>query len=95
MSFPGMRAHFPRSARRLAASTLTLAFSQALGTSPIVRPNVEPFLLHLYTALAEKERAVISQRTKAALVAAKARGQALGNPRLSPPRGPRHRQRRP
>jgi DNA invertase Pin-like site-specific DNA recombinase len=46
-------------------------------------PEVEPFLLHLYAALAEKERAVISQRTRAALAAAKARGQALGNPRLS------------
>jgi len=45
-------------------------------------PDVEPFLLHLYAALAEKERAVISQRTKAALAAAKARGQILGNPRL-------------
>ena len=46
-------------------------------------PDVEPFLLHLYAALAEKERALISQRTKAALAAAKARGQALGNPRLA------------
>jgi DNA invertase Pin-like site-specific DNA recombinase len=46
-------------------------------------PEVEPFLLHLYAALAEKERAIISQRTKAALAAAKARGQTLGNPRLA------------
>src|SRR5208282_341258 len=46
-------------------------------------PDVEPFLLHLYAALAEKERALISSRTKAALAAAKARGQVLGNPRLS------------
>src|SRR5271169_6299467 len=45
--------------------------------------DVEPFLLHLYAALAEKERALISQRTKAALAAAKARGQAFGNPRLA------------
>ena len=36
-------------------------------------PDVEPFLLHLYAALAEKERALISQRTRAALAAAKAR----------------------
>jgi DNA invertase Pin-like site-specific DNA recombinase len=53
-------------------------------------PDVEPFLLHLYAALAEKERALISSRTKAALAAAKARGQALGNPRLADARAVAH-----
>jgi DNA invertase Pin-like site-specific DNA recombinase len=50
---------------------------------PDLGPDVEPFLLHFYAALAEKERVVISRRTKAALAAAKARGQMLGNPRLA------------
>jgi DNA invertase Pin-like site-specific DNA recombinase len=45
-------------------------------------PDVDPFVLHIYAALAEKERALISQRTKAALAQAKARGVRLGNPRL-------------
>jgi DNA invertase Pin-like site-specific DNA recombinase len=45
--------------------------------------DVEPFMLHLHAALAERERQIISERTKAAVVAAKARGQVLGNPRLA------------
>ena len=45
--------------------------------------GVDPFMLHIYAALAEKERALISERTKAALKAAKARGTRLGNPRLA------------
>jgi DNA invertase Pin-like site-specific DNA recombinase len=45
-------------------------------------PDVDPFVLHLYAALAEKERALISERTKRALAAAKARGVTLGGPRL-------------
>ena len=40
--------------------------------------GTDPFLLHLYAALAEKERSMISARTKAALQAAKARGKVLG-----------------
>jgi DNA invertase Pin-like site-specific DNA recombinase len=53
-------------------------------------PDVEPFLLHLYAALAEKERALISSRTKAALAAAKARGQILGGTRLNEARAIAH-----
>ena len=44
-------------------------------------PDVDPFMLHIYAALAEKERRNISIRTKQALAAAKARGQMLGNPK--------------
>ena len=42
-------------------------------------PDVDPFLLHIYAALAEKERALISERTKAALAARKSQGVKLGN----------------
>jgi DNA invertase Pin-like site-specific DNA recombinase len=42
-------------------------------------PEVDPFMLHVHAALAEKERAMISARTRDALAAAKARGVRLGN----------------
>jgi DNA invertase Pin-like site-specific DNA recombinase len=45
-------------------------------------PDVDPFVLHLFAALAEKERALISTRTRQALAAAKVRGATLGNPKL-------------
>lgn len=41
-------------------------------------PDVDPFMLHIYAAVAEKERALISARTKAALGAKRARGERLG-----------------
>ena len=41
--------------------------------------DADPFMLHLYAALAEKERRLISERTRAALAARKASGAALGN----------------
>lgn len=44
--------------------------------------DTDAFVLHLYAALAEKERRLISERTKAGLRAARARGVRLGNPRL-------------
>ena len=36
--------------------------------------DADPFMLHLYAALAEKERRLISERTKAALAARKVNG---------------------
>jgi DNA invertase Pin-like site-specific DNA recombinase len=46
-------------------------------------PNADNFQLHIMLAVAEKERQDISDRTRAALAAAKARGQKLGNPNIS------------
>jgi DNA invertase Pin-like site-specific DNA recombinase len=40
--------------------------------------NADPFMLHIYAALAEKERELISARTRAALAAARGRGVRLG-----------------
>ena len=50
-------------------------------------PDIDPSILHIYAALAEKERAVISARTKEALARAKAKGARLGNPRVDEVRG--------
>jgi DNA invertase Pin-like site-specific DNA recombinase len=45
-------------------------------------PDVDPFMLHIHAAVAEKERNRIAQRTREALAAAKARGQQLGDPEI-------------
>jgi DNA invertase Pin-like site-specific DNA recombinase len=42
--------------------------------------DVDPFVLHLYAALSQKERAMISTRTREALAALKRSGKRLGNP---------------
>ena len=41
--------------------------------------DADPFMIHIYAALAEKERAMIAARTKAALAGLKAKGVQLGN----------------
>ena len=41
-------------------------------------PNADPFMLHVHAAMGEHERRLISQRTKAGLERAKARGVKLG-----------------
>lgn len=45
-------------------------------------PNCDSFTIHIYGALAQREREMISARTKAGLAAAKARGVKLGTDNL-------------
>ncbi len=46
--------------------------------------DADPFMLDLYAALAEKERRLNSERTRAALAERKTRGVKLGNRRNAP-----------
>src|SRR6516164_3786658 len=43
--------------------------------------NVDKFMLHIYAVVAQKEREMISERTKVALGALKAKGVKLGGPK--------------
>lgn len=43
-------------------------------------PDADNFMLHLWASLAEKERSLISERTKAALAVKKSQGVKLGSP---------------
>jgi DNA invertase Pin-like site-specific DNA recombinase len=52
-------------------------------------PAADDLMMRIYAAKAQKERELISERTRAALAAAKARGAALGGDRgYRPPKGP-------
>ena len=46
-------------------------------------PHANKLTIHILAAVAQHEREMISERTKAALAAAKKRGQRLGNPNLA------------
>ena len=65
-----------------------LAFIAALMESGVEfvavdMPHATKLTIHILAAVAEHEREMISERTKAALAAAKKRGQRLGNPGIA------------
>jgi DNA invertase Pin-like site-specific DNA recombinase len=52
-------------------------------------PGADDLMMRIYAAMAQKERELIGERTRAALAAAKARGRALGGDRgYRPAAGP-------
>ena len=67
---------------RLSRNVAFLAALQESGSKFIAAdiPEADEFTVHILAAVAQRERKLISDRTKAALGAAKARGVRLGNP---------------
>jgi DNA invertase Pin-like site-specific DNA recombinase len=69
--------NLPPPSRRLAAVVHFISGLMAERVPFVVAElgaDVDPFILHLFAALAEKERAMIATRTRDALARAKARG---------------------
>lgn len=65
---------------RHAAFILNLMDSKVKFIVAELGPDVDTFMLHVYAIVAQREREMISQRTKAALARVKASGKKLGNP---------------
>lgn len=67
---------------RLSRSVAFISALMAKGVPFVVAEyglDVDPFMLHIYAAVAEKERNLVSERTKVALAAKKARGEKVGS----------------
>lgn len=69
-------ARLDRFSRRV--SFIAQVMEQGIGLVCAEMPNASDFQLHIFAALAQEERRLISERTKAALVEAKHRGKILG-----------------
>src|SRR6476620_2178900 len=69
-------ARLDRFSRRV--SFIASILEQGIGLVCAEMPNASDFQLHIFAALAQEERRLISERTKAALAEAKRRGRILG-----------------
>jgi DNA invertase Pin-like site-specific DNA recombinase len=69
-------ARLDRFSRRV--SFIAQVMEQGIGLVCAEMPNASDFQLHIFAALAQEERRLISERTKAALTEAKRRGKILG-----------------
>ena len=70
-------ARLDRFSRRV--SFIANILDQGIGLVCAEMPNATDFQLHIFAALAQEERRLISERTKAALAEAKRRGKILGS----------------
>ncbi|CAH0242694.1 recombinase family protein [Roseomonas sp. CECT 9278] len=71
------------------AHTLSQLLEDGISIRAADMPGADDLMLRIYAAMAQKERELISERTRAALAAAKARGTALGGDRgYRPAMGP-------
>lgn len=70
-------ARLDRFSRRV--SFIASILEQGIGLVCAEMPNATDFQLHIFAALAQEERRLISERTKAALAEARRRGKVLGS----------------
>ncbi|MBR0658699.1 recombinase family protein [Neoroseomonas oryzicola] len=63
------------------AHTLSQLLEDGISIRAADMPGADDLMLRIYAAMAQKERELISERTRAALAAAKARGKVLGGDR--------------
>lgn len=63
------------------AHTLSQLLEDGYSIRAADMPGADDLMMRIYAAMAQKERELISERTRAALAAAKARGKALGGDR--------------
>lgn len=74
-----LAARLDRITRR--AHTLSRLLEEGYSIRAVDMPGADDLMMRIYAAMAQKERELISERTRAALAAARARGRRLGGDR--------------